>query len=343
MTVPVLASTLSQRQKKLYWGRMAALFLRLLYSIFPEVDWQFVYVDDFLWLLRRDTSELLATAILATLTAMGMPLAWHKTAMMETNTWLGFVINTPKAMPSLPAKKYLEISELLQKVEEGRSFLKNDLVSLLGRLQWAVSAAPYCRPLLQPFWSWLKAMKLSGRPGMLVRYIAKLIRQALAKPSPSSSPYRSLAPLWAASDASADPATGQAAIGGWFSFDPEPRKDHVWWFMESLSESTHPWAFVEGNPQKRIAAIELYGSLNLLKFVLNTMQKELHNRIPIPLITDNQSNSLCMLANRTKRWPGAAILMEISMLIHYNQASLAPAFVHRDLNECSSHFASSLG
>ena len=136
---------------------MAALFLRLLYSIFPEVDWQFVYVDDFLWLLRRDTSELLATAILATLTAMGMPLAWHKTAMMETNTWLGFVINTPKAMPSLPAKKYLEISELLQKVEEGRSFLKNDLVSLLGRLQWAVSAAPYCRPLLQPFWSWLKA------------------------------------------------------------------------------------------------------------------------------------------------------------------------------------------
>ena len=31
---------------QLYWGRMA-LFLRLLYYIFVEVDWGFVFVDDF--------------------------------------------------------------------------------------------------------------------------------------------------------------------------------------------------------------------------------------------------------------------------------------------------------
>ena len=34
-----------------YWGRLAAL-LRVLYALFPQVDWNFVFVDDFLWLLR---------------------------------------------------------------------------------------------------------------------------------------------------------------------------------------------------------------------------------------------------------------------------------------------------
>ena len=31
---------------QLYWGRMAALLLRTLYALFPEVDWGFVFVDD---------------------------------------------------------------------------------------------------------------------------------------------------------------------------------------------------------------------------------------------------------------------------------------------------------
>ena len=30
-----------------YWGRLAALLLRALYALFPQVDWNFVFVDDF--------------------------------------------------------------------------------------------------------------------------------------------------------------------------------------------------------------------------------------------------------------------------------------------------------
>ena len=30
-----------------YWGRLAALLLRVLYALFPQVDWNFVFVDDF--------------------------------------------------------------------------------------------------------------------------------------------------------------------------------------------------------------------------------------------------------------------------------------------------------
>ena len=34
-----------------YWGRMAAIAIRLLYHIFPTEGWYFVYVDDFFFIL----------------------------------------------------------------------------------------------------------------------------------------------------------------------------------------------------------------------------------------------------------------------------------------------------
>ena len=50
---------------QLYWGRMAALLLRLMYYAFPEVDWGFVFVDDFCWILRSTNCNSLTPALLA--------------------------------------------------------------------------------------------------------------------------------------------------------------------------------------------------------------------------------------------------------------------------------------
>ena len=73
---------------------MAALLIRLLYALFPNVDWQFVYVDDFIWILRADSAIKMSIAILATLAAIGLPIAWHKTALLQINSWLGFTIDS---------------------------------------------------------------------------------------------------------------------------------------------------------------------------------------------------------------------------------------------------------
>ena len=43
---------------QLYWGRMAALLLRITYLVFYEVDWGFVFVDDFCWILRTESANL---------------------------------------------------------------------------------------------------------------------------------------------------------------------------------------------------------------------------------------------------------------------------------------------
>ena len=47
----------------------------------------------------------------------------------------------------------------------------------------------------------------------------------------------------AASDASADPDTKTAALGGWFHFGSSPKQDQVRWFYKSINIQEHPWAF----------------------------------------------------------------------------------------------------
>ena len=112
-----------------------------------------------------------------------------------------------------------------------------------------------------------------------------------------------------------------------------PQQGQVHWFYKALDIHTYPWAFKDGNPQKRTAALELYGSLLLLILVLGATEGPRY--MPIPSLTDNQSNALSMMANNSKKWPNAAILMELSLQRHVHQTCLAPAFIHREHNDWS--------
>ena len=170
-----------------------------------------------------------------------------------------------------------------------------------------------------------------------------MLIQAFNRPSQSASPYQLPLALMAASDASADPLERTAAVGGWFCLGEVPQQGQVHWFYKPLTATEHPWAFKQGDPQKRIAAIELYGSLLLFMTIISFLGRRGEDgsqlptalMVPIPILTDNQSDALTMLANKSKKWPSAAILMELSLQIHVHQTSLAPAFIRRELNDWS--------
>ena len=49
--------TYGMASAQLYWGRKASLVLRLLYYIFPQVDWHLVFVDDYCWVLRCSRAD----------------------------------------------------------------------------------------------------------------------------------------------------------------------------------------------------------------------------------------------------------------------------------------------
>ena len=115
-----------------YWGRLAALLLRVLYALFPQVDWNFVFVDDFLWLLRSEGAVNLAVALLATLLALGAPLSWKKTHLAEVNTWLGFVVHPNIAQVLMAANKHILVMEVLQIMVEGQAMHSKDIEKALG-------------------------------------------------------------------------------------------------------------------------------------------------------------------------------------------------------------------
>ena len=107
-----------------YWGRLAALLLR-----------NFVFVDDFLWLLRSEGAVNVAVALLATLLALGTPLTWKKTHLAEVNTWLGFVVHPNIPQVLMAANKHILVMEVLQTMVEGQAMHSKDIEKALGRIQ----------------------------------------------------------------------------------------------------------------------------------------------------------------------------------------------------------------
>ena len=149
-----------------YWGRLAALLLRVLYALFLQVDWNFVFVDDFLWLLRSEGAVNVAVALLATLLALGTPLSWKKTHLAEVNTWLGFVVHPNIPQVLMAANKHILVMEVLQIMVEGQAMHLKDIEKALGHIQWAKS-------MLQPLWAWKMATTTVGKPPKVVRMLVQ--------------------------------------------------------------------------------------------------------------------------------------------------------------------------
>ena len=127
---------------QLYWGRMAALILRILYGMFPMVDWSFVFVDDFCWILRGENAEIQAAALMVAMLAMGVPLSWKKTVLGDVNTWLGFVVDPKGPTIRMAEQKHDVVMVILQDLAEGKFFTAKEIERAMGRLQWATSACP---------------------------------------------------------------------------------------------------------------------------------------------------------------------------------------------------------
>lgn len=323
--------TYGMASAQLYWGRMAALLLRICYLLFPSIDWGFVFVDDFCWILRTQSATLDSCTLLLFLLAIGCPLSWHKTVLSEINTWLGFQINPRGPVIDFPSDKKSVLHSLLQSLQEGNPFTAKDIERALGRLNWATSAWPLSRPFLQPFWAWKMATTTTGRPGQIIRSFAQLLLYLLNHPQVQPCPYDPVSDWWGASDASADP-TGKAIIGGWIANVENPSKSQTWWFHFVVPLSDHPWAHKNGDPTKRIAALEMFGTLILTFFLLMKGGKSLL-RTRLALISDNQGNIFALLNQKTKKMPTSAFLMQLIVMLHRAGVQIAPSHVKRDFNQ----------
>ena len=267
--------TYGMASAQIYWGRMAALLLRLVDHIFPGADWGFVFVDDFCWLLRKSLAEPLTASILLFMLAFGCLLSWKKTAIGASNTWLGFIVTRSQQLVRMAPTKHELVMAVLSKMMANEEFTRAELDSALGRLQWATNCCPLTKPFLQAFWQWKTAVRTSGRPNKLLRGFANLLHKFFEKDYNHPSSY---APQ-GASDASASD-DGLAFVGGWLSNHPTPEQHQVWWFHYQVEEATHPWAFKDKKPKRMIAALEMFGTLILTTLVC---QRSAPHRGPVQL------------------------------------------------------------
>ena len=138
-------------------------------------------------------------------------------------------------------------------------------------------------------------------------------------------------PWTGASDAGAGKQADHAWVGGWCSDVPNPDKSRVKWFQHRITPEGEPWAFTTRDPQRAIAALELFGLLLLARAVLLCAAGSAsHTRILVA--SDNQANVFSLLNDSTRGMPNAAILMEIVLTLHDQQVMLGPSHVKRDFN-----------
>ena len=100
-------------------GKKGILGAQTLVLHLPPNDWHLVFVDDYCWVLRCSRAEWDATAILATLLALGVPLSWKKTALSPINTWLGFVVDPITPCVLLAPVKHVIILATPKRLAQG--------------------------------------------------------------------------------------------------------------------------------------------------------------------------------------------------------------------------------
>jgi len=113
-------------------------------------------------------------------------------------------------------------------------------------------------------------------------------------------------------DAGAD--ENRVTIGGWESKDGADFKCSRW-FSETFTAETCPWLFAKGDGKLTISASELLGSLVAVALFTKEGDPVSRGTIRFKGITDNQGNGFIVQKLLTTKWPGAAVLMQLSEVL----------------------------
>ena len=316
-----------------YWGRMAALILRLTHATIPDLLWGFVYVDDFLFLIQECHATTATTTILLLFNAMGIPISWKKSTIGHINHWLGYHLNSYSLTCRITPEKHVIITQILENYQSNTPKGHKELESELGKLNWALMICPPLRPMLTPMYAWLKSLQkaspnATGRPSKEISYLAQTMLHTLNnKPAVIVHDEQPLLIL-AATDAGANDRT--ATIGGWYSNLKNPQKDQVHWFFMAITPESHQWAYEKLTPQQSISAIELYGTMMLTKYLSDT-NSEVCAQLPIR--TDNQGNAYNVANYKAKKWPNYAILLEMALHEYHTGIHPVVSHTHRENNQ----------
>ena len=143
-----------------WWARFSACLHRLLHCRVYIDHKGFIYVDDWLWLLRSTTCPILACLIILFLLVIRCPMSWNKLAMGPRVVWLGLSWDFGSLRVSIPEAKLNKCLSLLNAISSSTSSMtRKSLESGTGLLLWVTQVFIRLRPFLAEFFGALSSKR----------------------------------------------------------------------------------------------------------------------------------------------------------------------------------------
>jgi hypothetical protein len=220
----------------------------------------------------------------------------------------------------------------IQEISDSGMVLVRRLHELLGRLGYAMGVLQWGRPFLAPMYSWCAAAPggacLPSPP--MIKAVMKWILRQLKAGFRTISCTRVEIDLGEVFRTDAGATESRVTIGGW-----ESRGQADWkksrWFAEEFTSTTCPWLFVKGDGKLTISASELLGSL-VATSLFTKEGPPTKALVKLRGGTDNKGNSYIVQKLLTTKWPGAAVLMQLSELLMRRGIWLELEWVPREQN-----------
>lgn len=139
-----------------WWSCLAALLIRLGHKVLYVAHAGFIYVDDFLWLLRLCTAPLQACTLLALLTALKVPISWRKLKLGTSLDWIGWTINLRYRIWDVQESKVAKAFTFLEATANASTMEQKQMEKGTGFMLWLTGRFPLHRRFLPSFWHCLK-------------------------------------------------------------------------------------------------------------------------------------------------------------------------------------------
>ena len=292
-----------------WWGRLISGPNRIvLYILGRAWFWQLIFADDYSWVASGANAiiNLLMAVFLRVL--LGCPFSWKK-----FRGGYHYVDYTRFQVGLYESRSRWLAGYIRRILKEGATSIKNFREGL-GRTGFAAGAIDHPRPFLGRPYAWTAVMPPGtfAKPPVLVKIILRYIEEEIrggGNMRTAEPPEETEVEAFRA-DAKAEGQT--VGIGGWEVLEDTP-PEHARWFSITLTKKNAGWAFDGGEPFRKIASLELMGTLLC---VLAFPPPESKRREGTPLITftattDNLGNKAALSKLMTTKFPLCAATMEL--------------------------------
>ena len=128
-----------------WWSRLGGWLLRFFHQSVWLQHAAWLYVDDYLWLQRRDILPLVATYLALLCRILNVPISWRKTELDVSIHWIGWSFHFSSGYIEIPQDKRNKLLGYLHQLQKHARTPRSYLDKTIGLLMWITQLFPFMR------------------------------------------------------------------------------------------------------------------------------------------------------------------------------------------------------